>query len=85
MGEQAGGQVEGRLAVVEGETAFFVTLEADPADWLVRFEKAPGFDARGWAQNMLCIYNRRLSRPSAGPPIPPGMQPASYEPEPEDQ
>jgi hypothetical protein len=78
-------QVEGELAVVEMETAFFVTRAADPDDWLVRFEKSPDFAAREWAENMARIYNRRLSRPSAGPPVPPGVQPGSYEPEPEDQ
>ncbi len=82
--EQIGFQVVGELAVVEEETAFFVARAADPDDWLVRFEKSPGFAAREWATNMVRVYNRRLSRPNAGPPTPPGVQPASYEPSPED-
>jgi hypothetical protein len=79
--EQIVGQVDGRLAVVEKEAAFFVTPEADLNDWLVRFEKGPDFKAREWAENMVFVYNRRLSRPSAGPPVPPGVQPASYDPD----
>jgi hypothetical protein len=78
-------QVDNELAVVEEETAFLVTLAVDPTDWLVRFEKSPGFDARAWAENMAHIYNKRLSSPSTGPPIPPGVQPASYEPDSEGQ
>lgn len=81
MEEQNLEQVSGRLAVVERETAFLVAREADPADWLVRFEKGPNFKAREWAENMVHVYNRRLASPSAGPPTPPGTQPASYEPE----
>jgi hypothetical protein len=75
-------QVNGRLTVVEKDTAFFVVREEDLNDWLVRFEKSPDFKAREWAENMAHVYNRRLSRPSAGPPVPPGMQPASYDPDP---
>jgi hypothetical protein len=30
---------------------------------------------------MVSVYNRRLARQSAGPPIPPGNRPASYHPE----
>ena len=82
--EQFGFQVEGELTVVEEETAFLVARAADPDDWLVRFEKGPGFAAREWATNMVRVYNRRLSRPNAGPPTPPGVQPTSYEPNPED-
>jgi hypothetical protein len=78
--EQITVQVSGRLAVVEEDAAFFVTREADPTDWLVRFEKSPDFKAREWAENMVNVYNRRLSHPSAGPPLPPGTQPATYDP-----
>jgi hypothetical protein len=73
MEEQVVEQVEGKLAVVEKETAFFVTQASDLNDWLVRFEKGPGFAAREWAENMVRVYNRRLSKPSAGPPLPPGV------------
>jgi hypothetical protein len=74
-------QVVGKLAVVEEEAAFFVVRADDPDDWLVRFEKAPDFPAREWAENMVHVYNRRLSEQSAGPPTPPGTRPGSYHPD----
>jgi len=74
-------QVVGKLAVVEEEAAFFVVRADDPDDWLVRFEKAPDFPAREWAENMVRVYNRRLSQQSAGPPTPPGTRPGSYHPD----
>jgi hypothetical protein len=74
-------QVAGKLAVVEEEAAFLVVRADDPDDWLVRFEKAPGFPAREWAENMVHVYNRRLSQQSAGPPTPPGTRPGSYHPD----
>jgi hypothetical protein len=67
-------QVAGRLTVVEEGAAFFVVRAEDPEDWLVRFEKAPDFPAREWAENMARVYNRRLSHRSAGPPTPPGTR-----------
>jgi hypothetical protein len=81
MGEP-GSQLDGRLAVREVESAFLVVWADDPGDWLVRFEKSPGFPARGWAENMVHVYNRRLSRRLAGPPTPPGRRSASFHPEP---
>ena len=80
MDEQAL-QVDGRLAVVEEGAAFLVVRAEDPDDWLVRFEKSPDFPAREWAENMVRVYNRRLSRRRAGPPTPPGARPGSYHPE----
>jgi hypothetical protein len=74
-------QVVGKLAVVEEEEAFLVVRADDPDDWLVRFEKAPDFPAREWAENMVHVYNRRLSQQSAGPPTPPGTRPGSYYPD----
>lgn len=74
-------QVVGKLAVVEEEAAFFVVRADDPDDWLVRFEKAPDFPAREWAENMVRVYNRRLSQQCAGPPTPPGTRPGSYHPD----
>ena len=74
-------QVVGKLAVVDEEAAFFVVRADDPDDWLVRFEKAPDFPAREWAENMVHVYNRRLSQQSAGPPTPPGTRPGSYHPD----
>jgi hypothetical protein len=74
-------QVVGKLAVVEEEAAFLVVRADDPDDWLVRFEKAPDFPAREWAENMVHVYNRRLSQQSAGPPTPPGTRPGSYHPD----
>lgn len=77
----AGPQVDGRLAVREEEAAFFVVRAEDPEDWLVRFEKSGDFPAREWAENMVRVFNRRLSLRSAGPPTPPGTRPASYHPD----
>jgi hypothetical protein len=74
-------QVDGELAVVEKEAAFFVVRAEDPEDWLVRFEKSGDFPARQWAENMVRLYNRRLSLRFAGPPTPPGTRPASYHPD----
>ena len=74
-------QVAEKLAVVEEVAAFLVVRADDPDDWLVRFEKAPDFPAREWAENMVRVYNRRLSQQSAGPPTPPGMRPGGYHPD----
>ena len=79
--EKPGAQVDGKLAVREEEAAFFVVRAEDPDDWLVRFEKSPDFPAREWAENMVRIYNRRLSKRRAGPPTPPGIRPGSYHPD----
>jgi hypothetical protein len=76
-------QVAGKLAVDEEDAAFLVIRAEDPEDWLVRFEKAPGFPAREWAENMVRVYNRRLAHRSAGPPTPPGARPSSYHPDPQ--
>lgn len=81
MEEHTVEQVNGRLTVVERDTAFFVAREADPSDWLVRFEKDPGFEAREWAENMADVYNRRFSGTSTDPPLPSGVQPTSYDPD----
>ena len=74
-------QVEGRLAVREEAADFLVVRADDPDDWLVRFEKSGDFPAREWAENMVRVYNRRLSQRSGGPPTPPGTRPASYHPD----
>jgi hypothetical protein len=73
-------QVAGELTVVEEAAAFFVVWAEDPYDWLVRFEKDPGFPAREWAENMVHVYNRRLSKRHAGPPTPRGARLGSYHP-----
>ena len=73
-------QLTGALAVREEEAAFLVVRAEDPDDWLVRFEKSPSFPAREWAENMVSVYNRRLSRRHADPPTPPGTRPGSYHP-----
>jgi hypothetical protein len=62
-------QIEGGLVVREEEAAFLVVRAADPEDWLARFEKAKGFPAREWAENMARVYNRRLAFRPAGPPV----------------
>jgi hypothetical protein len=74
-------QVDGELAVREEDAALLVVRADDPGDWLVRFEKSPDFPAREWVENMVRVYNRRLSRLSASPPTPPGTRPASYHPD----
>ena len=78
--EEPDPQEGGRFAVREEEAAFLVVRADDPEDWLVRFEKTPDFPAREWAENMVRVYNRRLSRRHARPPTPPGTRPDSYHP-----
>jgi hypothetical protein len=79
--EEFGLQGAGRLAIREEEAAFLVVRAEDPEDWLIRFEKAPGFPAREWAENMVRVYNRRVLKGYAAPPTPPGTRPGSYHPE----
>lgn len=55
--------IDAELSVVEQSDAFLVVVEDDPEDWLVRFDRADDFDARGWAENMARIYNQRRRRP----------------------
>ncbi len=74
-------EVAGRLAFREEETAFLVVREADPDDWLARFDKDGGFPAREWAENMVLVLNRRLERRDPlRPSTPPGTRPSSYHP-----
>ncbi len=73
-------KVTGALAVREVEAAYLVVRAEDPDDWLVRFEKSQDFPAREWAENMVQVYNRRLSERRAGPPTPPGRRPQRYHP-----
>ena len=75
-----GQQVDGTLTVRETEGAYLVVRSEDPDDWLARFEKGADFPAREWAENMVSVYNRRLSRRRAGPPTLPGTRPESYHP-----
>jgi hypothetical protein len=79
--EESDPQVEGKLAAREEVAAFLVVRAEDPDDWLVRFEKSPDFPAREWAENMVRVYNRRVSKRGADPPTPPGTRPGSYHPE----
>ena len=74
-------QEDGRLAVREEVAAFLVVRADDPEDWLVRFEKSESFQAREWAENMVRVYNRRVSKQRADPPTPPGTRPGRYHPE----
>jgi hypothetical protein len=60
--DEQGLQVEGRLTVREEEGAFLVVRADDPEDWLVRIERDGTFPAREWAENIVNVYNRRLSR-----------------------
>ncbi len=73
-------EVAGRLAFREEETAFLVVREADPDDWLARFDKDGDFPAREWAENMVLVFNRRLERRPLRPSTPPGTRPSSYHP-----
>ncbi len=78
--EESDLQLSGALAVREEGAAFLVVRAEDPDDWLARFEKSQAFPAREWAENMVSVYNRRLSGRRAGPPTPPGTRPGSYHP-----
>lgn len=71
----AGSQIAGRLAVREEDDAFLVVREGDPDDWLARFEKGDGFPARAWAENMVRVFNGRLSGCLSGPPGAAGRSP----------
>lgn len=53
-------QAWGRLVVLEREDSYVVASEADPDDWLCRFERRGDFLAQQWAENMVATYNRRL-------------------------
>jgi hypothetical protein len=79
-------QVDGRLAVREEASAFLVVREEDPEDWLARFEKADGFPAREWAENMVRVYNRRvdlrISEAISGAASPLGPHLSGYHPDP---
>ena len=63
MPTQPSRQVTDHLVVREESEAYFVALEHDEADWLVKFSKAPGFAAREWAANMAESYNERYDDP----------------------
>ena len=63
MSTQPSRQVNDRLVVREEPEAYFVVLEHDEADWLVKFGKAPDFGAREWATNMAESYNQRCDDP----------------------
>lgn len=60
-----------QLAAVEREDAWYVVVAGREADWLARFEKTAGFDARDWAMSMVLTFNARL-RAHAGDPHPAG-------------
>ena len=69
--------MDGPLAVREEGEAFLVVREEDPDDWLARFEKGGGFPARRWAENMVRVFNARMS----GPPAPSGARPDGHRPD----
>ncbi|WP_199435437.1 hypothetical protein [Qaidamihabitans albus] len=60
MAHEESFQVDDRLTVREDDLAYLVVLDNDEDDWLVRFEKAPDFAAREWAEHMVVTYNERL-------------------------
>lgn len=49
-----------RLTAHELPDAWYVVVEDDVDDWVVRFEKTLSFDADSWAVNMVQVYNSRL-------------------------
>ena len=51
----------GPLIVLETDEAFIVVREADPDDWIARFDKGTLFPAREWAERMVMQYNARRS------------------------
>ena len=59
MSTQPSRQVNDHLAVREDPEAYFVVLEHDETDWLVKFSKSPDFAAHEWATNMAESYNER--------------------------
>ncbi|HET6449589.1 MAG TPA: hypothetical protein VFG31_10820 [Conexibacter sp.] len=59
--------VDAELEVVEGADAFHVVVRGDADDWLVRFEKADGFAAAAWADNMARVHNERRARRGEDP------------------
>lgn len=63
MSVQQSRQVNDRLRVREEDEAYFVVLEHDEEDWVVKFGKAPEFAAREWATNMAESYNERYDDP----------------------
>ena len=63
MSTQPSRQVKDHLVVREESEAYFVVLEHDEDDWLVKFSKAPDFAARDWATNMAESYNERYDDP----------------------
>ncbi len=72
-------EVAGRLAFREEETAFLVVREADPDDWLARFDKDGGFPAREWAENMVRVFNRWCGAPRGHPRRPARGLPVTIE------
>jgi hypothetical protein len=79
ISENLGWRRRRRLAVVETDTAYFVTESADAEDWLVRFEKSFDFPAGVWAENMAEVFNARQKR-GFRPPLAPGQPLSSYHP-----
>ena len=63
MPAQQSRQINGRLLVREGFDAYFVVLEDDESDWVVKFSKARDFAAHEWAVNMAESYNDRFDDP----------------------
>jgi hypothetical protein len=63
--------VPGRLAVVDEPHRVLVVREDDASDWLCAFDKADGFPARRWAQDMARTYNARLELSCASSRRPP--------------
>ena len=46
------------LIIIDQDHAITVAWADDPEDWVVRFDKQPGFPALKWAERMVKMYNR---------------------------
>ena len=55
------------LAAVEEADAWYVVVDGRDGDWVARFEKADGFDAKEWATSMARTFNARLHADAEDP------------------
>jgi len=60
LGPEAELPLQYPLSAYEADSAWYVVVAGRAEDWLARFEKGPGFDAREWATSMAHVFNTRL-------------------------